>query len=138
MVPQLNSAIDVLPDGRFLTVFTLECTNCGYKTNGYEYPDYACHAWNMSRKLSVDALVNAVQCSTTEEGRMSTNYILEAIYGQYPFIVTESRQGKVLVQLTDGTFSTALHVHFSDAAKEWNDIAARVLVEGLINDIQTD
>jgi hypothetical protein len=59
-VPTLNAAIIRMPDGRMSTAFNLECTNCGYKTKEYEYPDIVCHAWNMASKLSVNELVDDV------------------------------------------------------------------------------
>lgn len=59
-IPLLQAAIIRLPDGRLSTAFHLQCSNCGYTTKTYEYPDIVCHAWNMAPKLSVNDLCDEI------------------------------------------------------------------------------
>ena len=57
---QMNAALVRLPDGVMQGAFDLECMKCGFKTKAYQYPDITVHAWNMSAKLAVHDMTDAV------------------------------------------------------------------------------
>jgi len=62
----LDAALIRLNDGHLTTLFNLGCTECGYTTRDYEYPDIAAHAWNMAAKLEINALLDAVADPTEQ------------------------------------------------------------------------
>lgn len=61
----MNAALVRLPDtGMMSGSFDLECTDCGFMTKPYQYPDIAAHAWNMAAKLAIHDLTAEVATMT--------------------------------------------------------------------------
>lgn len=56
------------------------------------------------------------------------------IAGEYPLIQSKLHSGKRLVRLAlPPKYLTGWHLHFHECAIEWNDIAGKMFIQGVVN-----